>query len=444
MSSVSKEIRIRLRSHVACPHCWEKFAPEDTLWVAAHPELTNDPRLGREQQQRFLPTRFNADGNALDIRGLACQELACPRCHLAIPRALLELPPVFASIAGTPSCGKSYFLAAMTWMLRQTLPRDFRLSYTDADPLSNAMLNKYEEDQFLNPNPDEIIKLRKTEEQGDLYDIVRYGEQLVTYPRPFLFTIRPTQQHPSAADTGRVARLLCLYDNAGESFEPGKDTISNPVTRHLAQSHAILFCFDPTQDPRFRRAFHEKTGDYQIDEPRVTARQEIVLHEIVDRVRRHTGLKQSERHRRPLIVVVTKYDAWWPLIGEQRLPDPWRTTGNSSLCCFDTNLLEAASNATRDLLAKVTPELVAAAQEFSQKTWFIPVSATGASPEPHPTIKDPKDPNKPLMGVRPRNMNPMWCEVPLLAALSSVTSGLVPLCRRPGQAAAMPEAPADE
>lgn len=436
MSAVSKEIKIRLRTRILCPHCWENFAPEDTLWVSVHPELHNDPRLGGDHNQRFLPTRFNADSNAIDIRGMACQEIACPRCHLTIPRALLELPPVFASIAGTPSCGKSYFLAAMTWMMRQTLPRDFRLSYTDADPKSNEILNKYEEDQFLNSNPDEIVKLLKTEEQGDLYDIVRYGEQVVTYPRPFLFAIRPTQEHPSAADIGRVARLLCLYDNAGESFLPGKDTVINPVTRHLAQSHAILFCFDPTQDPRFRQACQGRTHDYQIDNAPVTARQEIVLHEIVDRVRRHAGLKQSERHRRPLIVVVTKYDAWWPLMGEQRLPNPWKASSNGSLCCFDTTLLETVSKVTGDLLAQVTPELVTAAREFSNSTWFVPVSATGASPE--------YDDQTNRWGVRPRNMNPMWCEVPMLAALSSVTSGLIPICRRSAQTATMQEAVVDE
>lgn len=429
MPAAVKEVRIYLRPRVTCPHCWETFASEETLWVAAHPELVNDPRLGSDKHQRFLPTRFNAEGNALDVRGMPCQELACPRCHLLIPRALLELPPVFISIAGTPSCGKSYFLASMTWTLRQTLPRDFRLSYADADPQSNLILSQYEEQQFLNPNPDQLVKLKKTQPEGDDYDTVKYGEQGVTYPRPFLFTIRPTQQHPSASDTRRVAKLLCLYDNAGESFLPGEDTIIKPVTRHLSQSHAILFCFDPTQDPRFRQACIGRTSDYQIDEAPVTARQETVLHEIVSRVRQHSGLKQTERRRRPLIVVVTKYDAWWPLHNYERLPVPWRRLGNSSLSCLDMQLIEKVSQSTRDLLSQVSPELVAAAEEFSEQTWFIPVSATGCSPEYMGEIDGKK-----AWGVRPRNMKPMWCEVPLLTALASVAGGLVPICNRSSKA----------
>lgn len=423
MATATKEIRIFLRSRVTCPHCWETFAPEETLWVAVHPELMGDARLGSDKAQRFLPTRFNPEGNALDTRGMACQELACPQCHLVIPRPLLELPPVFLSIAGSPACGKSYFLTAMTWMLRQTMPRNFRLSYADADPQSNLILHQYEEMQFLNPNPDELVRLRKTEEQGDAYDLVRYGEQAFTYPRPFMFAIRPTQQHPSAADARRVAKLLCLYDNAGESFLPGRDTVVNPVTRHLSQSHAILFCFDPTQDPRFRQACAGRTHDYQIETAPVTSRQETVLHEIVNRVRQHTGLRQTERRRRPLIVVVTKYDAWWPLHNYERLPAPWRSVSRNGLAALDMALIKKVSDATRELLNQATPELVAAAEEFSEQTWFIPVSATGSSPECE------KVDGTAIWGMRPRNMNPMWCETPLLLALATAAGGLVPISR---------------
>src|SRR5258708_3176566 len=101
-----------------CPHCWTTFPPEDILWVSVHADLRNDPRLGPNAQQCFLPTRFNIEGNALDAKGFACQALACPHCHLAIPRALLETEPLFVSILGGPDCGKSYFLAALTWELR--------------------------------------------------------------------------------------------------------------------------------------------------------------------------------------------------------------------------------------------------------------------------------------------------------------------------------------
>lgn len=421
--ATANEIRIPLLSRIICPHCWEQFAPEDTLWVAAHPELYGDPRI-EDGLQRFLPTRFNEEGNAIDVRGMACQEIACPKCHLAVPRALLELPPIFISIAGAPACGKSYFLAAMTWTLRSLLPRRFQMTFTDADPRSNMILNKYEEEQFISDDPDKIVRLAKTDLTGDLYSSVNYGKQAVIYPRPFLFTVRPGRDHPSAKGATKLSRLVCLYDNAGESFQPGQDTMVSPVTRHLAKSQAVLFCFDPTQDPHFRDACRQHSEDHQIVDSPVTARQEIILHEIISRIRHHAGMSQNETTKRPLVIIVTKYDAWWPLYGHQRLPNPWRSTKQEELCALDIPSIDHVSNITRKLLADVSPELVAAAEGFSDQVFFLPVSATGIGP-----TLDPDDSKGEKRGFRPRDINPMWCGVPMLTILAALSGGLIPIWR---------------
>src|SRR4051812_13981506 len=304
---------IQLRNRVTCPHCWNIFPPEQALWIAQHPDLVGEPRLGDDQHQRFMPTRFTVDGAALDSRGFACHGLACPRCHLAVPRSLFETEPLFLSILGAPSCGKSYFLASMTWQLRKVLPKNFSLAFGDADPVSNDRLHGYEGLQFLNPDQDALVAIEKTETQGDLYDTVLFADQAVSYPRPFLFTVQPRDIHPNYQ---KFSRILCLYDNAGESFLPGEDTAINPHTRHLALSRALLFLFDPTQDPRFRNACAGKSADPQMQgrtqrlARERAVRQETILLEAAARVRRYTGLAQNAKHRRPLVVIVTKYDSW--------------------------------------------------------------------------------------------------------------------------------------
>ena len=415
--SSPREVRIKLRPRVTCPHCWRSFAPEETLWISTHPALVGDARLGDDHQQRFLPSRFNVEGAAIDSRGLACQELACPHCHLPAPRALLEIAPLFISIMGTPSCGKSYFLASMSWQLRRILPQHFAVSFGDADPVSNKILNHYEEEQFFNPRRDELVRLAKTEEQGDLYDAVRYGDQVITYPRPFLFALRPNEHHAHYDEAARIARILCLYDNAGVSFEPGKDTAANQVTRHLAQSQVLMFCFDPTQDPRFRDACRGRTHDPQILEQPVTSRQETVLHEVAARIRKHTQTKQGEKHPQPLIVIVTKYDAWWPLLGEEHLPAPWSDSPRQGSCPFDLRAVEKVSARLRALLWRLCPEIVGGAEAFSQRVVFVPVSATGCPPQ--------CDPATGALGVRPRDLKPMWVETPLLYALARWGGGIV-------------------
>ena len=195
-----------LLPRVTCPHCWESFPPERLLWISEHNDLLDDPLLGRDEQQRFLPTRFNVDGDALDAKNFPCHALACPKCHLGIPRPLLELEPLFMSIFGAPGSGKSFLLASMTWQLRQVLGSRFLMSFSDADPILNRQLNDYEDSLFLNASPDQLLPLasliRKTEEQGELYDTVSYGTQTVRYPRPFLFSMQPRNRAPERGESG--------------------------------------------------------------------------------------------------------------------------------------------------------------------------------------------------------------------------------------------------
>src|SRR5438045_2174112 len=104
------EFTVRLLKLATCPHCWSSFRPEDVLWISAHQDLLGDPRLGADHPQRFLPTIFDLNGNALDGRGVPSTQLACPRCHLKIPRGLLEMEALFVSIIGAHGSGKSYLL----------------------------------------------------------------------------------------------------------------------------------------------------------------------------------------------------------------------------------------------------------------------------------------------------------------------------------------------
>jgi hypothetical protein len=410
----------RLLERCTCPHCWTPFPPEEVLWIAAHEDLRGDPRLGPDHHLRFLPTRFNLDGHALDARGFACQALACPHCHLALPRALLDTEPAFVSILGAPACGKSFFLAALVWQLRQMLPGKFALDFSDTDPAANLKLSEYEENLFLNPQADQLVPLagliRKTEEQGDLYETVNYGNQTVSYPRPFLFTLRPRDGHPAAAAPG-AARVLCLYDNAGEHFLPGKDTTASPATRHLARAFLLLFLFDPLQDPRFVRLCRQAGADSAGAGTRRSGRQESILLEAAERVRRLLGLLPGQKHDRPLIVVLTKLDAWERLLRHSCREEPFGQAGASS--SVDCDLVERRSREVREVLATTCPELVAAAEGFSREAVYVPVSALGQPPRAGSAGPS----------IRPADIRPVGVTVPLLYGAARWLGQLVPAVR---------------
>lgn len=424
-----------LLKRATCPHCWKHFAPEDVLWISQHSDLNGDALLGPEKPRRFLPSRFTVAGDALDMRGHPCQELACPHCHLPVPRAFLEIEPIFVSILGTPGCGKSFYLAALTWELRSILPNYFKVSCSDVDPVTNRTLSEYEESLFLNADPQRLTPLadliRKTELQGELYDSVSYGDHTVNYPRPFIFTLRTQKEHPNASSSARLARALCLYDNAGEHFLAGADSVTNPVTQHLTRSAFLLFLFDPTQDQRFRQLLQQKNPSTAGSIAGRSNRQEIILAEAAARIRRYTGLTLTAKHDRPLIVVVTKSDMWEELLSKHDPNPPW-VTSKEGLTALDVAEIERRSQAIRVLLVRVTPDVVAAAEALSERVTYIGVSALGQTPEKLPsTVSAWIDPDRADMpSIRPADIKPRQVVVPFLLGLGQSLPGLIPLFRK--------------
>ncbi|MEM6472020.1 MAG: hypothetical protein AAF802_20840 [Planctomycetota bacterium] len=421
--SKAKSQTITLLTKVTCPYCWHDYAPEESLWISEHPDLIGDAKLGFQHAKRFLPSRFNPQGDAIDEMGQNATRMACPRCHLRVPNSMNQVPGLIFSIFGAPACGKSYFLTSMSWMLRQTLPKRFAVSMSDVDAETNARIHEYEELQFMNPDLETPVALAKTEEQGDLYETVDMGDHSVSYPRPFMFNLQPLSSHARYKRNREISKLICLYDNAGESFFPGADKTINPVTRHLAFSKCLFFCFDPTQDTRFRRACEGKSDDPQMISRtsrlarETTIRQDTILLEAIQRVRRHAGLRDDELHQRPLVIIVTKWDSWKDLLPDVSTDEPYVPIEGTKLCRLDSQRIKHASQRVGELMSDICPEIVAAAEGFSTSLTFIPVSATGSSPV--------VDPDSGSLGIRPRDMQPYWVEVPMLLALHNWAGGLV-------------------
>lgn len=415
-----------IRKQLTCPHCWQVFATDRTLWVSESPDLLGDSRLGEAAQKRFLPVRFDAAAQAIDADGFACHRLACPNCHLEIPRPFLEMTPFFVSIVGAPAVGKSYFLASMTWQLRKIMPKYFQLTYTDADPEMNLRLQQYESQQFLQNNLDEITAIEKTEVYGDNYNTVLLKGQQVAFPQPFAFAMTPNRSHPQQDKSARISRVLCLYDNAGESYLPGEDSAVRPVTRHLGLSDAIFFLFDPTQDARFRSLCGNRSNDPQMTNVmdaknqvrRSPVRQESILAEMAKRVRNHQGVSVHQQQKPPLIIVLTKADAWSFLLNEPFPASVYRKLSGTEQHALSFPDIEKTSADIRKMMQRTIPEIVSAAEQLSGDVTYIPVSATGGAP----TI----DPATGVLGFRPRDIKPMQIELPMLYSLAKLTRGIVP------------------
>ncbi len=414
------ERAIRLLPLVTCPTCWNRFPPEEILWVAAHGSLIGDSRAGGAEPRRFLPTLFTVDGHALDEKGEACHDLACPRCHAIVNRGLLEMEPLFLSILGAPSSGKSFYLATMIHSAGPMLSQRFRLRFENAAPRGNQMITEYVKTLFDYDDHSKLVKLEKTDLTGNGYFQSRVGDQDLLLSRPYLYSVQPDEAHPLHDRRRDVSRMVCLYDNAGEHFLPGAVTTLTPVIDHMARSEALLFIYDPTQEAAFRRACRSSGSpslDPQLEAGAITYPQADVLSEAAARVKQLTSMPATEKFDRPLIVIVQKFDVWRNLLQESlNALDEVIQPESDGAAHLQLDVLQQVSNVVEELLMRYGPSIVTAARGFAREVIFIPVTATGRSP----VVAGKDARGRPDLRFDPSQIHPRWVELPFFYALHRI------------------------
>jgi hypothetical protein len=415
----------QLVEKVICPNCWHTFPPEESLYISKHPDLMGDPIAGENEYKRFEAMRFNVWGEALDERGFTSTDVACPRCHLQVPESMLEVAPLFISIIGAPASGKSYFLASMTWELRRLLPQ-MALSFSDADPMRNSPIHEYEQSLFMNPRPDDPTDIRKTQSDDPrLYRTTMIEGAAIRFPVPLQFLLWPTPEHAKYATARQIGRLVVLYDNAGEDFLPGAEDVATPVVQHLAKSQILFSFFDPTQDPGFRAecgsSDPQLSGELRPGQqtPAIMHRQETLLRETTVRIRRYLRMAQDERLKKPLIVIVPKFDIIAKMAGISLDTEPYTESKEDRPALMDTRKVEQVSDKLRELFRRLCPEYVASAESLSMAVRYVPVSALGGSPE---LVQRGE---QSFYGVRPADIKPKWVTVPLMYSLCKWAPGTI-------------------
>lgn len=386
---------------LTCPVCWLKFKLGEIMHLATHDSLRGDPVLGEDAPQRFLATRFNDRGQALDALGLPCTDIACPHCRRALPPGFTEMPHHIISIVGDQSAGKSYYLSVLMKMLPASLYESFSVVFQDADPAGNALLNEMKQTLFGAKTP-EGARLAKTQLEGGMYvRLPRYG-RMVALPKPFVYSVGSSKE-----PLNRCA--LVFYDNAGEHFQPGRDSAESPGAQHVASSSGIAFLFDPFNSPDFREEIADRQ-DPQLEKPAFD-QQGVILSEMKVRIAKVLNLKLMEHIDTPLAVMIGKCDAWIHLLGTNLLRAPV-TDG-----FLDLEALALNSIQVRQLMKRICPQIVANAESISRRVLFFPVSSFGHAPVklgPGDFVPDP------------RQLKPFQVEVPMLWLLSCIEPGLVP------------------
>jgi hypothetical protein len=386
---------------LTCPVCWLQFDLGEIMHLATHDSLRGDPVLGEDVPQRFLATRFNDRGQALDALGLPCTEIACPHCRRTLPPGFTEMPHHIISIVGDQSAGKSYYLSVLMKMLPTSLYDNFSVVFQDADPAGNALLNEMKQTLFGAQTP-EGARLAKTQLEGGMYvRLPRYG-RVVALPKPFVYSVA------SSRDLAKRCALI-FYDNAGEHFQPGRDSAESPGAQHVASSSGIVFLFDPFNSPDFRREISDRQ-DPQLEKPAFD-QQGVILSEMKVRIAKLLNLELMQHIDTPMAVLIGKCDAWIHLLGTNLLRAPVNDG------CLDLEALALNSIQVRQLVKRICPHIVANAESISRRVLFFPVSSFGHAPVklgPGDFVPDP------------RQLKPFQVEVPMLWLLSCIQPALVP------------------
>lgn len=391
-----------------CPVCWLKFDRGDVMNIAAHTTLRGDPLLGEFEMQRFHATRFTDRGIALDPMNIPALDQACPHCRRKLPPAFLDQPHHIFSIIGAPSAGKSYFLSVLTRRLQEVLFRNFGISFRDADPTGNRILNQMVSRLFGQSTPEEAY-LAKTDLEGELYETLPRHGQNVKLPRPFIFNLsRPLSPEDDFS--------VIFYDNAGEHFQPGRNSTDSPGAQHIAVASGIFFLFDPLHSPDFLRHMGN-TADPQAADKR-DEQQEVLLAETEVRIKSLLGLSSRDKITTPLAVMIGKCDTWLHLLGSEPL-EPSVRDGRLDLMALLRN-----SSRLRSLLCEITPAMVSNAEAISSEVMFFAISPLGSSPV---VFTDASGIRK--VGPDPSQIAPVDVEVPALWCLSQLAPSMIPSIR---------------
>lgn len=408
---------------IVCPHCWYQFHDDAAWYISQHDELRGDPVIKNpEAFRRFGPHEVTVDrsGVVRDPKGSEMTDRACPRCHLQVPTEILEKRPFIFSIGGAPYSGKTYFITSMLHQLGVQMARQFKFNLSYCDSPDTRGFKKADSDLFRGSREADT-ELGKTEAETNTTLVTLDGMSQVFLPKPGMFRIAPTDDHPHVIAGKPVsAATFVLYDNAGETFDPDKDVHQhrqavNQTTRHLAQSNGVIFVYDLLQDAHVRERLAGST-DPQVNLVPKDCEQERTLGNLIDQARAYRGLSPRDRIDVPLAVCVQKFDTWRTLLPQ------WAEIDDTSiewierygLAALHVDEINRNSLFVRQLLEDVSPRFVQLAESSFSVVRYFPVSALGVTPKAISVAGE----SKPHIVVRRGDINPIRVTDPLLWLLT--------------------------
>ena len=407
---------------LTCPNCFWRFPAEQLLFISNTTTLVFDHRLRANVPLRFVPTRFTSDGDAIDPGGMPCRETACPHCHLKVPRLLtrrrtFSISTITLSRSGPRS---SPFTAMANCFCKLDQSMGLRLQDIDMD--GNQILRYFE--ALKQPRHD--TRGMPLEAPLEYYSGVYFHDHdgaATMLSKPCLFHLDPLSNHPGYAYRNKIARVACLYSNYSEEFEEFINPLGMSTVRHITDACGLIFVFDPTQLVQIAALLRRDSEPQWRSKDR--NRLEMVYGHVINKISQLRGLQSTERLNVPIVVAVTNFAKWRPLLGPTELPSVYSDIDENSVRFLDTGVVQTISKACRGMLMQHAPEIIGMFESHCRAKDILYVPMSEQTNELESTT------------MSWRTISPIWAEVPLLTLIAKMEPELLP-CTNVPEAVAEP------
>lgn len=296
---------VQKKFSIVCPHCFEKFEPEQVVFRAAHSK-ENDEEYALQEDERLNAylDKFRLEGieeleavidpntipeenkkyvdevliSIKDKYNIETKKRLCPFCHNDLPYSAGRTPSNIIAIIGASQVGKSVYMTSLIHTLETATAHNFEAACL---PINGDTSRRFKE-QYLEPLFVQNTLVESTQKEKK--------------QEPFIFQFK-------FKDNNKPPLSLVFFDVAGEGMV--EEEYIELYANHIKNAEGILFLVDPLQLSAIRSKIIFNQGDRNGD---FTSKYQESRDVVITLAENFIGLEEDGKTNIPTAIVVTKSD----------------------------------------------------------------------------------------------------------------------------------------
>lgn len=373
-----EEAPIKKKFPIVCPHCFNKFSPDEVMFRAAHSReddegycLQEDERLnaylerfgleGSDELEAVIdPLQFPeankgyVDEVLISLRdkyNVETKKRLCPYCHNDLPYSAGRAPSNIIAIIGASQVGKSVYMASLIHTLETVTAHNFEAACM---PINSETSRRFRS-QYMDPLFAQNTLIESTQKERK--------------QEPFIYQFK-------FKDTSKAPLSLVFFDVAGEGMV--EEEYLELYANHIKNAEAILFLVDPLQLSTIRTKIRlgQEEGDF-------TSQYQESRDVVVTLAENFIGRQEEGRTPIPTAIVVTKSDMLESLATE----DGQYISKDSSIFknythkqYFDLEAYETINDEVKHFIEQVDLAFMDAIEVHFNNVSYFAISSLGQNP----------------------------------------------------------------